>query len=116
MPGPEEVKQGVIAYKIAAHAADIAKGIPNTRQRDDELSRARFDFDWEKQFALSLDPETARKIRSDLGMEADFCSMCGPDYCSMRNFHKIIGEQTFNERKREERKVKLKQMEEERLI
>jgi len=116
LPGPEEVKQGIIAYKIAAHAADIAKGIPNARDRDDELSRARFDFDWEKQFALSLDPETARKIRSDLGTEADFCSMCGPDYCSMRNFHKIIGEQTFNERKREERKKKLKQIEEERLI
>lgn len=116
LPGPEEVKQGIIAYKIAAHAADIAKGIPNARDRDDELSKARFDFDWEKQFALSLDPETARKIRSDLGMEADFCSMCGPDYCSMRNFHKIIGEKTFNEKRREERKIKLKQMEEERLI
>ncbi len=116
LPGPEEVKQGIIAYKIAAHAADIAKGINNARDRDDELSRARFDFDWEKQFALSLDPEAARKIRSDLGMEADFCSMCGPDYCSMRNFHKIIGEQTFNERKMEEKKLKLKQMEEEKLI
>ncbi|MBI2656089.1 phosphomethylpyrimidine synthase ThiC [Candidatus Woesearchaeota archaeon] len=116
LPGPEEVKQGIIAYKIAAHAADIAKGIPNARDRDDELSKARFDFDWEKQFALSLDPETARKIRSDLGTDADFCSMCGPDYCSMRNFHKLIGEQTFNERKREEKRLKLKQMEEERLI
>ncbi len=116
LPGPEEVKQGIIAYKIAAHAADIAKGIPNARDRDDELSKARFDFDWEKQFALSLDPETARKIRSDLGTEADFCSMCGPDYCSMLNFHKAIGEMTFNEKKREERKKKLHQMEEERLI
>ena len=77
LPGPNEVKQGIIAYKIAAHAADIAKGIPNARQRDDELSKARFDFDWEKQFELSLDPETARKIRSDLGIESDFCSMCG---------------------------------------
>src|SRR3989344_2190312 len=95
LPGPEEVKQGIIAYKIAAHAADIAKGIPNARQRDDELSKARFDFDWERQFALSLDPETARKIRSDLGTDADFCSMCGPDYCSMRNFHKAIGEMTL---------------------
>ncbi|MBI2541895.1 phosphomethylpyrimidine synthase ThiC [Candidatus Woesearchaeota archaeon] len=116
LPGPEEVKQGIIAYKIAAHAADIAKGIPNARQRDDELSKARFDFDWEKQFELSLDPETARKIRSDLGTEADFCSMCGPDFCSMRNFHKLTGEQTFNERKREERVKKLRQMEEERVI
>ncbi|MDP3766282.1 MAG: phosphomethylpyrimidine synthase ThiC [Nanoarchaeota archaeon] len=116
LPGPEEVKQGIIAYKIAAHAADIAKGIPNARQRDDELSKARFDFDWEKQFALSLDPETARKIRSDLGMEADFCSMCGPDFCSMLNYHKLINEKTFNEKRREEKAKKLKQMEEERLI
>lgn len=116
LPGPEEVKQGIIAYKIAAHAADIAKGIPNARDIDDELSRARFDFDWERQFALSLDPETARKIRSDLGTEADFCSMCGPDFCSMRNFHKLISEKTFNERKREERAKKLRQMEEEKLI
>ena len=65
---------------------------------------------------MSLDPETARKIRSDLGMDADFCSMCGPDYCSMRNFHKAIGEMTFNEKRREEKAKKLKQMEEERLI
>jgi len=116
LPGPEEVKQGIIAYKIAAHAADIAKGIPGARDRDDEISKARFDFDWEKQFALSLDPETARKIRSDLGTEADFCSMCGPDYCSMLNFHKAMNIKTFNDKKREERKIKLKQMEEERLI
>ncbi|MBI3027181.1 phosphomethylpyrimidine synthase ThiC [Candidatus Woesearchaeota archaeon] len=116
LPGPEEVKQGIIAYKIAAHAADIAKGIAHARDRDDELSMARFDFDWEKQFALSLDPETTRKIRSDLGTEADFCSMCGPDFCSMRNFHKLTGEKTFNERKREEKAKKMRQMEEERLI
>jgi len=116
LPGPEEVKQGIIAYKIAAHAADIAKGIPGARARDDELSKARYDFDWEKQFALSLDPETARKIRSDLGTDADFCSMCGPDFCSMKNWHSAIGEKTFNEKKREERLQKLKRMEEERLI
>jgi len=65
---------------------------------------------------LSLDPETARKIRSDLGTDADFCSMCGPDFCSMRNFHKLINEPTFNEKRREEKRIKLKQMEEERLI
>lgn len=116
LPGPEEVKQGIIAYKIAAHAADIAKGIPHARQRDDELSKARFDFDWKKQFALSLDPETARKIRSDLGTEADFCSMCGPDFCSMKGYHKLIDEKTFNERNREDRAGKLRRMEEERLI
>ena len=116
LPGPEEVKQGIIAYKIAAHAADIAKGIPNARDRDDELSKARYDFDWERQFALSLDPQTARKIRSDLGNDADFCSMCGPDYCSMRNWHKAIGEKTFNERRRDDKARKIRQMEEERLI
>ena len=92
MPCLEDVKQGIIACKIAAHAADIAKGIPNARDRDDKLSKARFDFDWEKQFALSLDPETARKKRSELsnfGANADFCSMCGPEYCSMRNYKKL---------------------------
>lgn len=84
LPTPEMVKQGIITYKIAAHAADIAKGLPNSRDRDDALSKARFDFDWEKQFNLSLDPETARKLRSDLSLNADYCSMCGPDFCAMR--------------------------------
>ena len=112
LPGPEEVKQGIIAYKIAAHAADIAKGIKNARQRDDELSKARFDFDWERQFELSLDPETAKKIRSDLG-EADFCSMCGPDFCSMKIFNETISRKNFVERKRE---GKLKELQEEKLI
>ncbi len=84
LPTPEMVKQGIITYKIAAHAADIAKGIPNARKRDDEMSKARFDFDWEKQFNLSLDPETARKIRSDLNLKTDFCSMCGKDFCAMK--------------------------------
>ena len=116
LPGVEEVKQGIIAYKIAAHAADIAKGIKHARERDDELSRARFDFDWEKQFALSLDPETARKIRSDLGFDADFCSMCGPDFCSMKNYHKVTGEKTFNDIKRDYKLKKIRRMEEDRLI
>jgi phosphomethylpyrimidine synthase len=84
LPTPEMVKQGIITYKIAAHAADIAKGLPNATQRDNELSKARFDFDWEKQFNLSLDPETARKLRDDLSLNADFCSMCGPDFCAMK--------------------------------
>jgi phosphomethylpyrimidine synthase len=84
LPTPEMVKEGIITYKIAAHAADIAKGIPNARQRDDELSKARFEFDWEKQFKLSLDPEKARKLRSDLSLNTDFCSMCGPDFCAMK--------------------------------
>ena len=96
LPTPEMVKQGIIAYKIAAHAADIAKGIPNVRDRDDELSKARFAFDWEKQFALSLDPETAKKIRSDLSLDADFCGMCGP----MRLYSKTEGIKTYNEEKK----------------
>jgi phosphomethylpyrimidine synthase len=99
LPTPEMVKQGIIAYKIAAHSADIAKGIPDSRQRDDELSKARFAFDWEKQFALSLDPETAKKMRSDLNLGADFCSMCGPDFCSMRLYSKTEGIKTHNEEK-----------------
>ena len=100
LPTPAMVKEGIIAYKIAAHAADIAKGIPNARDRDDALSKARFAFDWEKQFALSLDQETARKIRSDLTLNADFCGMCGPDFCSMRLYSKTEGIKTFNEEKK----------------
>ena len=84
LPTPEMVKQGIITYKIAAHAADIAKNLPNAKDRDNELSKAWFNFDWEKQFNLSLDPETARKLRSDLSLKADFCSMCGPDFCAMK--------------------------------
>lgn len=97
LPNPDMVKQGIIAYKIAAHAADIAKGIPNARDRDDELSKARFSFDWERQFSLSLDPKEARKIRSELALDADFCGMCGPDFCSMRLYSKTEGIKTFNE-------------------
>ncbi len=88
LPNPEDVKQGVIAYKIAAHAADIARHRKGARDRDDALSKARFTFDWKKQFELSLDPETARKMHDetlpqDGFKEAPFCSMCGPRYCSM---------------------------------
>jgi len=89
LPKEEDVKQGVIAYKIAAHAADIARHRPGARKRDDELSRARFAFDWNRQFALSLDPETARKyhdedLPADYFKSAEFCSMCGPKFCSMK--------------------------------
>jgi phosphomethylpyrimidine synthase len=88
LPNPEDVKQGVIAYKIAAHAADVARGRPGARDRDDAISYARFLFDWEKQFDLSLDPETARRMHDetlpdDFFKEAKFCSMCGPKFCSM---------------------------------
>ena len=88
LPNAEDVKQGVIAYKIAAHAADVARGFPGARERDDALSRARFGFDWEQQFALSLDPETAKRMHDetlpdDYFKTAEFCSMCGPKFCSM---------------------------------
>ncbi|MFQ5663603.1 MAG: phosphomethylpyrimidine synthase ThiC [Terriglobia bacterium] len=88
LPGPDDVRQGVIAYKIAAHAADVARHRPGTRDRDDALSYARFLFDWNKQFELSLDPETARAMHDqtladDYYKEAAFCSMCGPKFCSM---------------------------------
>jgi phosphomethylpyrimidine synthase len=88
LPDAEDVRQGVIAYKIAAHAADIARGRPGARDRDDALSRARFAFDWEKQFELSLDPERARAyhdatLPAEYFKSAEFCSMCGPKFCSM---------------------------------
>jgi phosphomethylpyrimidine synthase len=89
LPNEEDVRQGVIAYKIAAHAADVARGRPGARDRDDELSRARFAFDWEKQFSLSLDPDTARAMHdetlpAEYFKSAEFCSMCGPKFCSMQ--------------------------------
>jgi len=89
LPGPEDVKQGCIAYKIAAHAADIARGRKGARDRDDALSHARFNFDWERQFALALDPETARAMHDETlpheaFKHAEFCSMCGPKFCSMK--------------------------------
>src|SRR5690242_16187412 len=88
LPNAEDVKQGVIAYKIAAHAADVARHRPGARDRDDALSYARFLFDWNKQFDLSLDPETARAMHDetlpdDFYKDAKFCSMCGPKFCSM---------------------------------
>jgi phosphomethylpyrimidine synthase len=89
LPNRDDVRQGVIAYKIAAHAADIARGRKGARDRDDALSRARFDFEWERQFELSLDPETARAMHDESLPDeaykgARFCSMCGPKFCSMR--------------------------------
>jgi phosphomethylpyrimidine synthase len=88
LPDADDVKQGVIAYKIAAHAADVARHRKGARDRDDALSRARFAFDWNEQFRLSLDPETARRMHDEtLPAEgyktAAFCSMCGPKFCSM---------------------------------
>jgi phosphomethylpyrimidine synthase len=89
LPNKDDVRQGVIAYKIAAHAGDIARGRKNVRKRDDELSKARFEFDWNRQFELSLDPDTARAMHDEtlpqeVFKSAKFCSMCGPKFCSMR--------------------------------
>ena len=97
LPDRDDVKTGVITYKIAAHAADLAKGHPAAQARDDALSRARFEFRWEDQFNLSLDPETARSMHDEtLPKEAHkvahFCSMCGPKFCSMRISHDIRAE------------------------
>ncbi len=90
LPNREDVKQGIIAYKIAAHAADVARHRPGARDRDDALSHARFSFDWNRQFDLSLDPETARAYHDETlpeegFKEAAFCSMCGPKFCSMNH-------------------------------
>jgi phosphomethylpyrimidine synthase len=89
LPDRKDVKDGVIAYKIAAHAADLAKGHPRAQERDDALSTARFEFRWNDQFALSLDPDTARSFHDETlpaepAKSAHFCSMCGPKFCSMR--------------------------------
>jgi phosphomethylpyrimidine synthase len=89
LPNKKDVKDGVIAYKIAAHAADLAKGHPAARHRDDALSKARFEFRWEDQFNLSLDPDTAREFHDETlpapaAKGAHFCSMCGPHFCSMK--------------------------------
>jgi phosphomethylpyrimidine synthase len=89
LPNKKDVKDGVIAYKIAAHAADLAKGHPTAQRRDDALSKARFEFRWQDQFNLSLDPETARDFHDETlpapaAKGAHFCSMCGPKFCSMK--------------------------------
>jgi phosphomethylpyrimidine synthase len=94
LPNPEDVKQGLIAYRIAAHAADLARGDKRAAQWDRELSKARFDFDWRRQFELALDPETARAMHDetladDYFKTAEFCSMCGPKYCPMHNFREV---------------------------
>ena len=89
LPNKEDVKQGLIAYKIAAHAADVAKGHPGAQIRDNALSKARFEFRWEDQYNLGLDPDTARayhdeSLPQESAKVAHFCSMCGPKFCSMK--------------------------------
>ncbi len=94
LPNAEDVKQGLIAYRIAAHAADIAKGIPGARDWDDAISRARFEFDWNRQFELAIDPETARAYHDETMPKeahkfAHFCSMCGPRFCPMATTQRL---------------------------
>lgn len=112
LPNEKDVKDGIIAYKIAAHAADIARHRPGARDRDDAISHARYTFDWDKQFALSLDPETARGMHDetlpdDYYKEAAFCSMCGPKFCSMNWSSKV---DQFNEREHGLKKPDLTQI------
>ncbi len=105
LPNKKDVKDGVIAYKIAAHAADLAKGYPAAQYRDNALSKARFEFRWEDQFNLSLDPETAREYHDETlpqegAKSAHFCSMCGPHFCSMKiteDVRKFAAEQGLKE-------------------
>jgi phosphomethylpyrimidine synthase len=97
LPNREDVKTGVITYRLAAHAADLAKGHPGARLRDDAISRARFEFRWEDQFNLALDPDTARNFHDETMPKeahktAHFCSMCGPKFCSMKISHDIRDE------------------------
>ena len=94
LPNLDDVRQGVIAYKIAAHAADVARHRPGAQQRDNALSKARFEFDWAEQFRLSLDPETAQRMHDETLPDADhkeahYCSMCGPKFCSMKTTREL---------------------------
>ena len=94
LPNAADVREGVIAYKIAAHAADVARGRPHARDRDDALSKARYEFDWNEQFRLSLDPERAREyhdesLPGEYFKSAEFCAMCGPKFCSMHHSRTI---------------------------
>jgi phosphomethylpyrimidine synthase len=108
LPNKKDVKDGVIAYKIAAHAADLAKGHPQAHHWDDVLSKARFEFRWEDQFELSLDPETAREFHDETlpaagAKVAHFCSMCGPHFCSMKITQEVreFAERGMQEKSRE---------------
>ncbi len=108
LPDEDDVKQGLIAYKIAAHAADIARHRPGARDRDDALSRARYAFDWKEQFRLSIDPEHAQALHDETlpdeyfkSTSAEFCSMCGPKFCSM---HINRAVEDFNKKLEEDRK------------
>jgi len=118
LPNEKDVKDGIIAYKIAAHAADVARHRPGAQDRDDAISYARYKFDWDAQFALSLDPETARSMHDetlpdDYYKEAAFCSMCGPKFCSM-NWSSKVDE--FNKQKHGLEKQDLTQLVTEQML
>ncbi len=111
LPNEQDVREGMMAYKIAAHAADIARKIPGARRRDDEMSDARYHFDWNRQFELALDPERAREyhdetLPQEVFKEAEFCSMCGPKFCS----YKVIQESLANFDWEEFKKEAIKKM------
>src|SRR5216110_2320886 len=108
LPNKDDVRAGIIAYKIAAHAADVARHRPGARDRDDALSYARFLFDWNKQFELSLDPDTARAmhdetLQDDYYKEAKYCSMCGPKFCSMNTTQVMEKHLGLDQREREQK-------------
>jgi phosphomethylpyrimidine synthase len=112
LPNKDDVRQGIIAYKIAAHAADVARHRPGARDRDDALSYARFLFDWNRQFQLSLDPEAARSmhdetLQDEYYKEAAFCSMCGPKFCSMNTTQVMEKHLGLNQKDREQKFVEL---------
>jgi len=112
LPGKNDVRQGIIAYKIAAHAADVARHRPGARDRDDAISYARFLFDWNKQFELSLDPEMARSMHDETlangtYKDAAFCSMCGPKFCSMNTTQVMEKQLGLNRGEREQKFVEL---------
>ena len=112
LPNRDDVRQGIIAYKIAAHAADVARHRPGARDRDDALSYARFLFDWNKQFELSLDPEAARSMHDETlsdeyYKDAAFCSMCGPKFCSMNTTQVMEKRLGLDQKEREQKLVEL---------
>ncbi|MRJ06771.1 MAG: phosphomethylpyrimidine synthase [Epsilonproteobacteria bacterium] len=109
LPNEEDVREGMMAYKIAAHSADIARRIPGVRERDDQMSDARYHFDWNRQFELALDPERAREyhdetLPQEVFKEAEFCSMCGPKYCSYKITQQALQEFNWEEFKKEAQK------------
>jgi len=106
LPNEEDVRVGMLAYKIAAHSADIARKIPGARDKDDEMSDARYKFDWKKQFELALDPERAKEyhdetLPQEVFKEAEFCSMCGPKFCSYKVTQNALENFDWDEFKKE---------------